>query len=234
MSQLLSNLANGSLVKLNENGKPTKFIKLGNDHYGTGSGVTLIRKDAFSEIAWNASDNGAYKNRYIGCTLDNFCDGIWPLKLDDEIRACIVPASILVAEGNQISTLHTLKRKAFALSCTEVGLSGWQTEGTAFAYFADNAKRIAYLDETATAVFWGLRSPYSSAYSAYCVNTDGSLGSGGSVYNAYFAPRPAFNLKSAILVSSATDADGCYTVESVPSSGGGLYVKQNGAWVQAL
>ena len=64
MGQLLSNLANGSLVKLAENSKPTKFIKLDNDHYGTGTGVTLIRKDAFSEIAWNASDGNGYKNRY--------------------------------------------------------------------------------------------------------------------------------------------------------------------------
>ena len=31
MGQLLSNLANGSLVKLAENSKPTKFIKLDND-----------------------------------------------------------------------------------------------------------------------------------------------------------------------------------------------------------
>ncbi|MEG1926936.1 MAG: DUF6273 domain-containing protein, partial [Ruthenibacterium sp.] len=90
-----------------------------------------------------------------------------------------------------------------------------------------------YLDETATAVYWGLRSPSSSAGNAYCVYTGGSL-SDLSVYNASFAPRPAFNLSSSIFVSSATDADGCYTIDSVPSSGGGLYVKQSGAWVQAL
>ena len=149
MGQLLSNLANGSLVKLAENSKPTKFIKLDNDHYGTGTGVTLIRKDAFSEIAWNASDSNGYKNRYFGCTLDNFCDGIWPLKLDEKIRECLVPVPIVVAEGNQVATLHTIYRKGFALSCTEAGVSGWQTEGKAFSYFSDNAKRIAYLDETA-------------------------------------------------------------------------------------
>lgn len=232
MGQLLSNLAAGSLLKLNENGQAKKFIKLDNDHYGTGTGVTLIRKDAFSEIAWNASDANAYKNRYFGCTLDNFCDGIWPLKLDDEIRACLVPVPIIVAEGNQVSTLHTIYRKGFALSCTEAGVSGWQTEGTKFAYFADNAKRIAYLDETATAVYWGLRSPSSFAYSAYGIGTDGSV-SRNDVYSANFAPRPAFNLKSSIVVSDSKDADGCYTVESVPGKSGGLYVKQNGVWVQA-
>ena len=207
MGQLLSNLANGSLVKLAENSKPAKFIKLDNDHYGTGTGVTLIRKDAFSEIAWNASDSNYYKNRYFGCTLDNFCDGIWPLKLDEKIRECLVPVPIVVAEGNQVATLHTIYRKGFALSCTEAGVSGWQTEGKAFSYFSDNAKRIAYLDETATAVGWGLRSPYSSGGGAYSIRTGGTV-NGYDVYSAYFAPRPALYLKSSILVSVETEDEG--------------------------
>lgn len=225
-------------MKLAENSKPTKFIKLDNDHYGTGTGVTLIRKDAFSEIAWNASDSNGYKNRYFGCTLDNFCDGIWPLKLDEKIRECLVPVPIVVAEGNQVATLHTIYRKGFAISCTEAGVSGWQTEGKAFSYFSDNAKRIAYLDETATAVYWGLRSPYSNAIDAYGIGADG-IGADGTVrYSgvcyADFAPRPAFNLKSSIVVSDSTDSDGCYTVESVPGNDGGLYVKSNGLWVKAV
>ena len=112
-------------------------------------------------------------------------------------------------------------------------MSGWQTEGKAFSYFSDNAKRIAYLDETATAVYWGLRSPYSDDYYAYYINTDGTVYSG-NVCIAYFAPRPAFNLKSSIVVSDSTDSDGCYTVESVPGNDGGLYVKNNGLWVRAV
>lgn len=220
-------------MKLAENSKPTKFIKLDNDHYGTGTGVTLIRKDAFSEVAWNASDSNYYKNRYFGCTLDNFCDGIWPLKLDEKIRECLVPVPIVVAEGNQVATLHTIYRKGFAISCTEAGVSGWQTEGKVFSYFSDNAKRIAYLDETATAVGWGLRSPYSNASYAYYIYADGAVYRN-YVCGAYFAPRPAFNLKSSIVVSDSKDSDGCYTVESVPGSDGGLYVKNNGLWVKAV
>lgn len=219
-------------MKLAENSKPTKFIKLDNDHYGTGTGVTLIRKDAFSEIAWNASDSNYCKNRYFGCTLDNFCDGIWPLKLDEKIRECLVPVPIVVAEGNQVATLHTIYRKGFAISCTEAGVSGWQTEGKAFSYFSDNAKRIAYLDETATAVYWGLRSPDSDTNNAYRIRADGSVNSY-NVSRPYFAARPAFNLKSSIVVSDNPDGDGCYTIESVPGKTGGLYVKNNGVWVQA-
>lgn len=220
-------------MKLAENSKPTKFIKLDNDHYGTGTGVTLIRKDTFNERQWEASYDSSYKNRYIGCLLDNFCDGIWPLKLDEKIRECLVPVPIVVAEGNQVATLHTIYRKGFALSCTEAGVSGWQTEGKAFSYFSDNAKRIAYLDETATAVYWGLRSPSSDANYADCVYPGGSV-SRNYVYDAYFAPRPAFNLKSSIVVSDSKDSDGCYTVESVPGNDGGLYVKNNGLWVKAV
>lgn len=230
MGQLLSNLAAGSLVKLAENGQDKKFIKLDNDHYGTGTGVTLIRKDAFARIAWNAAYNNF--NVYFGCTMDNFCDGIWPLKLDDKVREAIVPVPIVVAEGNQVSTLHTIYRKAFALSCTEAGVSGWQTEGTAFSYFNSNARRIAYMDGTATAAYWGLRSPLSGANYAYHIRADGTVYNNG-VYNADFAPRPAFNLKSEIVVSDSTDADGCYTIESLPGADGGLYVKNNGVWVQA-
>lgn len=220
-------------MKLAENSKPTKFIKLDNDHYGTGTGVTLIRKDTFNERQWEASYDSSYKNRYIGCLLDNFCDLMWPQMLDEKIRECMVPVPIVVAEGNQVATLHTIYRRGFAISCTEAGVSGWQTEGKAFSYFSDNAKRIAYFDETATAVYWGLRSPYSNGSNAYNILTDGTVNYN-NVYYAYFAPRPAFNLKSSIVVSDSTDSDGCYTVESVPGNDGGLYVKNNGLWVRAV
>ena len=76
-------------------------------------------------------------------------------------------------------------------------------------------------------------SPYSNGDYAYSILTDGSVGYYG-VYYAYFAPRPAFNLKSSIVVSDSTDSDGCYTVESVPGNDGGLYVKNNGLWVRAV
>ena len=192
----------------------------------------MIRRDTFNERQWEACYDGNYKNRYIGCLLDNFCDLMWPQMLDAQIQDCIVPVPIVVAEGNSVATLHTIYRVGFALSCTEVGLSGWQTEGTAFAYFNSNDRRKAYFDETNTAVSWGLRSPYSNADRAYCVRTDGTLNDS-VVYYANFAARPAFNLKSSIVVSDSTDSDGCYTIESVPGKTGGLYVKNNGVWVQA-
>lgn len=191
--------------------------------------MTLIREKCFAQTAWNAASS--QYNVFIGCTLDNICDN-YPLKLDKEIQDCIIPVPIVVAEGNGVSTLHTIYRKAFPLSCTEAGVSGWQTEGTAFSYFNSNARRIGYLDDTTTAVYWGLRSPYSDTGSAYGINTVGSV-YGDDVRYPSFAARPAFNLKSSIVVSDNPDGDGCYTIESVPGKTGGLYVKNNGVWVQA-
>lgn len=191
--------------------------------------MTLIREKCFAQTAWNAASS--QYNVFIGCTLDNICDN-YPLKLDKEIQDCIIPVPIVVAEGNGVSTLHTIYRKAFPLSCTEAGVSGWQTEGTAFSYFNSNARRIGYLDDTTTAVNWGLRSPYSGTDRAYNFRTDGSVNDI-NVYSPRFAARPAFNLKSSIVVSDNPDGDGCYTIESVPGKTGGLYVKNNGVWVQA-
>ena len=191
--------------------------------------MTLIREKCFAQTAWNAASS--QYNVFIGCTLDNICDN-YPLKLDKEIQDCIIPVPIVVAEGNGVSTLHTIYRKAFPLSCTEAGVSGWQTEGTAFSYFNSNARRIGYLDDTTTAVYWGLRSPNSDSDYAYNIVTVGSV-SRSNVNNPYFAARPAFNLKSSIVVSDNPDGDGCYTIESVPGKTGGLYVKNNGVWVQA-
>lgn len=76
-------------------------------------------------------------------------------------------------------------------------------------------------------------SPFSNGNNAYRISTGGTVNDR-VVYRAGFAPRPAFNLKSSIVVSDSKDSDGCYTVESVPGNDGGLYVKNNGLWVRAV
>lgn len=205
----LKDLQTGDLLKLNEDGAPIKFIVLGKDHYGAGTGVTLMREKTFSRSPFN-SGASYLSSMYAGCTLDNFCDGIWPLKLDDDVRECIVPVPIVVAEGDSVSTLHTIYRKAFALSCTEVGLSGWQTEGDMFDYFSTDERRIAYYNETGTAAHWGLRSPTSSAYVFY-VNEYGTR-SDNTVSASHFAPRPIFNLNPDMVIKTAIDSDGCHNL----------------------
>lgn len=217
-------------MKLNENGAAKKFIFLQHNHYGKGE-VTLLRKDSAGFRAF-APGSSSY-NVYNGCSLDDFCNVEFIGRLDPVIRACLIDVPIPTIRGHVNgtwdATVQTLYRKGFSLSGTEVGSGGSGTEGTKFSYFGSNANRIAYHDETTTAVNWRLRSSGSrDSDTAYLVGTVGSV-SYGSAYYAGSGARPALALSSEILVSDSPDSSGCYTIEDAVIAGE-QYQKVNGVW----
>ena len=229
MSKKISALSAGSLVKLNENGVAKKYIMLGYNHYGKAE-VTLLRKDAVGNRAYNACQSGY--NVYNGNSLDSFCNEQHIQCLDPVIRACLVNVPIPTTDGHVngtwSATVRNLMRKCFSLSAAEVGNGG--SDGTAFSYLSTQANRIAYQDETTTAVNWWLRSPYSGGSGGAC-----GVGAGGvfdyyNVYNGYYCARPALALSSEILVSDSADSSGCYTIASAPA--GEEYQKVNGVWMR--
>lgn len=229
MSKKISALSAGSLVKLNENGVAKKYIMLGYNHYGKAE-VTLLRKDAVGNRAYNACQSGY--NVYNGNSLDSFCNEQHIQCLDPVIRACLVNVPIPTTDGHVngtwSATVRNLMRKCFSLSAAEVGNGG--SDGTVFSYLNTQANRIAYQDETATAVYWWLRSPYSSDGNyAYGVYTGGSV-SNYVVYYGNYCARPALALSSEILVSDSADSSGCYTIVSAPA--GEEYQKVNGIWMR--
>lgn len=202
---------------------------LGYNHYGKAE-VTLLRKDAVGNRAYNACQSGY--NVYNGNSLDSFCNEQHIQCLDPVIRACLVNVPIPTTDGHVngtwSATVRNLMRKCFSLSAAEVGNGG--SDGTAFSYLSTQANRIAYQDETTTAVLWWLRSPYSSNTSgAYGVSTGGSV-SLGDVYRGFNCARPALALSSEILVSDSADSSGCYTIASAPA--GEEYQKVNGVWMR--
>ena len=202
---------------------------LGYNHYGKAE-VTLLRKDAAGFRAYNACQSGY--NVYNGNSLDSFCNEQHIQSLDPVIRACLVNVPIPTTDGHVngtwSATVRNLMRKCFSLSAAEVGNGG--SDGTAFSYLSTQANRIAYQDETTTAVYWWLRSPNSSdSGSAYDVSTDGSV-YGSHVYSGYICARPALALSSEILVSDSADSSGCYTIASAPA--GEEYQKVNGVWMR--
>ena len=202
---------------------------LGYNHYGKAE-VTLLRKDAVGNRAYNACQSGY--NVYNGNSLDSFCNEQHIQCLDPVIRACLVNVPIPTTDGHVngtwSATVRNLMRKCFSLSAAEVGNGG--SDGTAFSYLSTQANRIAYQDETTTAVLWWLRSPYSSNRSlAYCVDADGSVNNY-YVYRGDYCARPALALSSEILVSDSADSSGCYTIASAPA--GEEYQKVNGVWMR--
>ena len=203
---------------------------LGYNHYGKAE-VTLLRKDAVGNRAYNACQNGY--NVYNGNSLDSFCNEQHIQCLDPVIRACLVNVPIPTTDGHVngtwSATVRNLMRKCFSLSAAEVGNGG--SDGTAFSYLSTQANRIAYQDETTTAVYWWLRSPNSSySYYAYNVVTDGSVNDNDGVGYGNGCARPALALSSEILVSDSADSSGCYTIASAPA--GEEYQKVNGVWMR--
>lgn len=203
---------------------------LGYNHYGKAE-VTLLRKDAVGNRAYNACQSGY--NVYNGNSLDSFCNEQHIQCLDPVIRACLVNVPIPTTDGHVngtwSATVRNLMRKCFSLSAAEVDNGG--SDGTVFSYLNTQANRIAYQDETTTAVLWWLRSPYSSDgdYRAYAVSTDGGVRNR-SVYRGDVCARPALALSSEILVSDSADFSGCYTIVSAPA--GEEYQKVNGVWMR--
>lgn len=203
---------------------------LGYNHYGKAE-VTLLRKDAVGNRTYNACQSGY--NVYNGNSLDSFCNEQHIQCLDPVIRACLVNVPIPTTDGHVngtwSATVRNLMRKCFSLSAAEVGNGG--SDGTAFSYLNTQANRIAYQDETTTAVDWWLRSPYSSdnGYRAYVVSAVGSVVNY-NVYNGSGCARPALALSSEILVSDSADFSGCYTIVSAPA--GEEYQKVNGIWMR--
>lgn len=200
---------------------------LGYNHYGKAE-VTLLRKDAVGYRAYNACQSGY--NVYNGNSLDSFCNEQHIQCLDPVIRACLVNAPIPTTDGHVngtwSATVCNLMRKCFSLSAAEVGNGG--SDGTAFSYLSTQANRIAYQDETTTAVYWWLRSrSYNGG--AYNVITDGSVDYN-DVCNGSRCARPALALSSEILVSDSADSSGCYTIASAPA--GEEYQKVNGVWMR--
>lgn len=202
---------------------------LGYNHYGKAE-VTLLRKDAVGNRAYNACQSGY--NVYNGNSLDSFCNEQHIQCLDPVIRACLVNVPIPTTDGHVngtwSATVRNLMRKCFSLSAAEVGNGG--SDGTAFSYLSTQANRIAYQDETTTAVNWWLRSPDSGDSGNACnVVTDGSV-YGNYVYFGGSCARPALALSSEILVSDSADSSGCYTIASAPA--GEEYQKVNGVWMR--
>ena len=202
---------------------------LGYNHYGKAE-VTLLRKDAVGNRAYNACQSGY--NVYNGNSLDSFCNEQHIQCLDPVIRACLVNVPIPTTDGHVngtwSATVRNLMRKCFSLSAAEVGNGG--SDGTAFSYLSTQANRIAYQDETTTAVIWWLRSPDSSLNNYAClVGADGSVNDY-YVYCGDRCARPALALSSEILVSDSADSSGCYTIASAPA--GEEYQKVNGVWMR--
>lgn len=199
----LSELDEGSVVMINENGSPVPFYLAMHDYESelNGAGRTLlVRKDCYVEMAWHSSNINAYGTS----NLDAWFNGDYKAMLDEGVQTAIGETSFRYTAGNGSTLVSVCTRSIFAASLTELGITktGANVEGTALP-IAELLK-VAYLNGVAVGQW--TRTPYTeNATSVFFVQSTGSEASTnkGKEYGA----RPWFTLPSTMEVSEP-NADG--------------------------
>lgn len=193
----ISEFAEGSIVKINENGNPVEFYVAKHDYENSlnGMGRTLVvRKDCYDNRQWHSSK----VNAYASSAIDSWLNGTYKNLLDADIRVVIGTTKIKYIPGNGNTTVGTLERAIFLLSGTELGVSAswFNVEGTALEIAS--SLQIAYMNGSAV-VQW-TRSPVTNITSnAVCLDTNGGV-------NRYYCTstygsRPAFTLPANTKIS---------------------------------
>ena len=192
----ISEFAEGSLIKINENGSPAEFYVAKHDYESglNGAGRTLVvRKDCYDNRKWNSSN----VNAYASSAIDSWLNGTYKGLLDADTQSVIGTTKFYYTPGNGNNTVGTLQRAIFLLSATELGkTAGWfNVEGTALEIAS--SLQIAYMNGS-TVVQW-TRSPYTNGTDiAVYLHTDGNVGTG--YCTSPNGSRPAFTLPSTIVV----------------------------------
>lgn len=186
----ISSKAEGSIIQLNEGGKPVDFYVAKHDYENglNGAGRTLVvRKESYDLRQWHSSN----VNAYASSTIDAWLNGTYKNLLDADIRGVIGTTKFYYTPGNGNTSVSTLSRAIFLLSITELGQSHSyaNTEGSALP-IASTLKIANYNGSPNTQ--W-TRSPYTGSTDfAWGLDSDGSIG-GSSCTNTYGA-RPVFTL----------------------------------------
>ena len=118
----LSELTEGTIIKINENGSPVEFY-LAKHNYEpalNGEGRELVvRKDCYRRWSWDAGG----VNAYASSDIDAWFNGTYKIMLSAHTQNQIGTTAFYYTPGNGNVTLSTLQRAVFALSLTELGRS---------------------------------------------------------------------------------------------------------------
>ena len=195
----LADLAEGTLIKIPENGVPVEFYLAKHDYEPglNGDGRQLIvRKDCYDLRQWNS----VLVNTYSTSDIDSWFNSGYIGFLDPGLVPLIGTTKFYYTPGNGNNTLATLERAIFCLSFTELGKQGaWSNiEGSPLP---DNIRyQIALLNGVAVSQ-WS-RSPDLNYTNSVCFldETGSFMFEGGQFADLEFGSRPCFTLPADVRV----------------------------------
>lgn len=193
----ISQFAEGSIVKINENGNPVEFYVAKHDYESglNGMGRTLVvRKDCYDSRKWHSSN----VNAYASSAIDSWLNSTYKNLLDADIRGVIGTTKIKYTPGNGNNTVGTLERAIFLLSATELNRSAswFNVEGTALEIAS--SLQIAYMNGSAV-VQWTRSPSTTNTHNAIYLDSDGKVI--GDRCTITYGSRPAFTLPANTKIS---------------------------------
>lgn len=197
----LSSIAEGSIVKLNENGSPVEFYVACHNYEAVlnGEGRTLlVRKDCYDTREWHSSD----VNAWASCSLRSWLNGDYLNLLDDNARELIGTTKYYYTPGNGTTSVTTRSDAVFQLSVTELGKTAADANIEGIALPIASTLQIAY--HNGSSVIQWTRSPFKSVtYYAYVLGDNGGVSQFVCNY-AGCCSRPVFTLPSTAVFDETT------------------------------
>lgn len=183
----LSTIADGSIVKLNENGSPVEFYVAKHDYESTlnGTGRTLlVRKDCYDKRAFGSS-----KSTFAGSTMCSFLNGTYKGLLDADVQIAI--GSTTFYYTYPYDTVTTGSKSVFLLSIAELGLTSSYAMVEGSKLPTSDLLKIAYFNGTAVEQY--TRTVYHDDYSyVFYVGANGTASN--QSYSVLRYSRPCFTL----------------------------------------
>lgn len=195
----LAEMAEGTLVKMNESGAPVEFYVACHNYEQSlnGAGRTLVvRKDCYDQRVWHSFN----LNAWVSCTLRDWLNGDYKALLDSGIQELIGTTTYLYTPGRGNWTVNTRSDAVFLLSLTELGKPHTYANVEGFALPIASTLQIAYQGGSATTQW--TRSPSTSDIT-HAWRLDSSGGNYYSVCSGSYGSRPCFTLPSTVLVDEA-------------------------------
>lgn len=198
---LLKDMAEGSVVKINENGTPAEFYVACHNYESAlnGAGRTLlVRKDCNSSRVFHATTNGV---AFSSSDLCEWLNGTYKSMLDEIVQIVISTTAFYVTNGFSQYGVTTLERAVFLPSMTEYGMNadGMNEEGTSLP----NGRDIAQAQMDGTNIAHWTRTPNTTTtYKIFAISAMGRFST--HAPNVSNGVRPCFTLPEQSLFDETT------------------------------
>lgn len=193
----LAELAEGTLIKILENGSPVEFYLAKHNYEPTlnGEGRELVvRKDCYDNREWNE-----YYNTYAGSTIDNWLNGAYKSLFSAKMNSLMGTTQFYytpktVAGDN---TVQTISRAIFLLSAQELNVRFASSNDEGSTLPISSTLRVAYLNGQVNTQW--TRTPFTSINRQSIYANESGTGAGANCSTSK-GSRPCFTLPSTALV----------------------------------